>query len=77
MCDWEAEEGWVFDTFLEGLEKSGKTVLIYELFIGHFLEIVCREEQINQPRSQGSLLLVPLSRSGGRVGENPGNEVAN
>ena len=28
-----------------------------------------------QPRSQGSLLLVPTRRSGGRVGENPGNEV--
>ena len=34
---------------------------------------------VNQPRSQGSLLPAPrskLSRSVGRVGENPGNEVA-
>ena len=37
---------------------------------------VCRHK--TQPRSQGSLLpaLLSLSRSVGRVGENPGNEVA-
>ena len=28
-----------------------------------------------QPRSQGPLLLSPLSRYGGWIGEDPGNEV--
>ena len=41
-------------------------------FIGHEQGT---NKNISQPRSQGPLLLGPCGEGGGRVGEDPGNEV--